>query len=191
VLGRALAVVAVMSVAARAEPCATEVRYLRDVLVRDKGDADTWNLAWRVGLTAATVVNTAVALTPSLSTDVRTASGIGAVESALGAVGQWVMPLRIDVPALTGDACADAHALRLAAQRAAHDQRTMFWLGHAGSIVVNTVGSILIAERTSWQNGAISFAIGYPIGLLHIYSMPRGSWHALATPTGIAVAGTF
>jgi hypothetical protein len=191
VLGRALAGIAVMSVAARAEPCATEAQYLHNVLVRDRDDADTWNLEWRIGLTVATVGNVAVALTPSLSTDTRTASAIGAVQSALGAVGQWVMPLRIDVPELTGDACADAKTLRLATQRAAQEQRTTFWLGHVGSLVVNTVGSIILAERTSWQNGAIAFGIGYPIGLLHIYSMPRGSWHALVTPSGIAITGTF
>src|SRR5262249_28049467 len=133
----------------------------------------------------------AVAVTPSLSSDTREISGIGAIESALGAVGQWVMPLRIDVPALTGDACADATALRSAAQRAAHEQRMTFWLGHVGSLVVHTVGSIIIAERTGWQNGAISFGIGYPIGLLHIYTMPRGSWHAVVTPSGVAISGTF
>jgi hypothetical protein len=191
VLARVLAATTVVSVTARADPCATEVRDLHDVLVRDRDDADTWNLTWRVGLTAATLVNTAIALTPSLSRDTRIASGIGAVESALGAVGQWVMPLRIDVPVLTGDACADAKTLRLAAQRAGQQQRTDFWLGHAGAIVVNAVGSIVLAERTSWQDGAISFAIGYPIGLLHIYTMPRRSWHAMITPSGVAVAGSF
>jgi len=186
-----LAGTVVVSVAARAEPCATEARYLHNVLVRDRDDADTWNLEWRIGLTVATVGNTAVALTPSLSTSTRTASAIGAVQSALGALGQWVMPLRIDVPELTGDACADAKVLRLAAQRAGRQQRTNFWLGHAGAIVVNAVGSIILAERTSWQNGAISFGIGYPIGLLHIYSMPRGSWHASITPSGVAITGAF
>jgi hypothetical protein len=180
-----------VSVTARAEPCAIEAQYLHNVLVRDRHDADIWNLEWRIGLTVATVGNTAVALTPSVSSDTRTASAIGAVQSALGALGQWVMPLRIDVPELSGDPCADAKTLRLAAQRAAQQQRTTFWLGHAGSIVVNAVGSIILAERTSWENGAIAFGIGYPIGLLHIYSMPRGSWHALVTPSGIAITGTF
>jgi len=101
---------------------------------------------------------------------------VGGVKSSLGAIARWFLPLRIDVPAATGDACADRKALRSAVERAARDERQAFWLSHLGGVVVNLGGTLVIAERTSWQTGLLSFAISYPIGLLGTYTMPRASW---------------
>ncbi|HEX7702113.1 MAG TPA: hypothetical protein VF403_15355, partial [Kofleriaceae bacterium] len=75
--------------------------------------------------------------------------------------------------------CTDATALRAARVKAGDAERTLFYAGHLGNFVVNLGGSLLLARATTWRAGVIAFAIGYPIGLLNTYTMPRASWHAV------------
>lgn len=192
-LGRALIAITTMSAVAHGDPCASEARQRRDVLAAESADADAWNLEWRLGFTALALTEAGVALTASAAPSTRTASWVGASESGLAAVLQWALPLRVEVPARAADACTDAELLRAAEQRAGQQEQGAFWIGHGSVFAVNAIGSIVLAERTSWQNGATSFVIGYAIGLLHVYTMPRRAWHALpiATENGLAIAGTF
>jgi hypothetical protein len=82
-------------------------------------------------------------------------------------------------------------ALRAAAERAARDERQKFWVSHLAGLAVNLGGALVLAERVSWQAGVLSFATGYPIGLLSTYTMPRASWRRVREPAWTAniVAG--
>ena len=107
------------------------------------------------------------------------------------------------MPPATGDACYDRAALREAAARAADDERDAFWTAHIGGLIVNAGAFVLLAETTSWKTGLLSFATGYPVGLLSTYTMPRTSWARVREPTwtasvvvtgrqyGLVVAGAF
>jgi hypothetical protein len=182
---------ATLARAAVAEPCG-DASALRADLERESLHADRWNLAWGIGFTASAVGQFAAAASGRLAHDNTQALWVGGVKSSLGAVVRWFLPLRIDVPAATGDTCADRTALRAVAERAARDERQMFWLSHLGGLAVNLGGTLVIAERTSWQTGLLSFAIGYPVGLLGTYTMPRASWGRIREPawTTNLVAGS-
>lgn len=107
---------------------------------------------------------------------------VGAAESGIGAIAMLLAP-HIDAPdadlVVTADPCADAAALAAARARAGKLERTLFWGSHAGNLAVNVAGSLVLAHETSWSTAALAFALGYPIGLLNTYTMPRASWHAM------------
>jgi len=181
---------AALARAAAAEPC-RDASALRADLEQESLHADRWNLAWRIGFTAGAVGQFAAAASGTLGHDTTQALWIGGMKSSLGAIVRWILPLRIDVPPATGDACADGTALRAAAERAAHVERRTFWLAHLGGLAVNLGGAAVLAERTSWKTGLLSFAISYPVGLLSTYTMPRASWDRIRAPAWTAdlVAG--
>jgi hypothetical protein len=157
-----------------AEPCATVAREARR--------AARWNLAWRLIYTSTTVGEAAIALTPVADRDTRRAAAVGAAESFIGAAGAWVMPLRLD-----RDSC-DVEKVR-------SRERATFWMLHAGNLVVNTAGAIAVGQLTTWPRGAVSFALGYSVGLVQIYTLPRLPAGVAVTPVAggwsVSVAGTF
>jgi hypothetical protein len=174
---------------ATAEPC-PDASALRADLEQESVRADHWNLAWRIAHSALAAGQLAVAASGAADRDNTRALWVGGAESALGALGAWLMPLRIDVPSPTptptGDACADRAALRGIAERAASDERRMFWASHLGGLVVSVAGGVVVAELTSWRNGLVSFATSYAVGLLNTYTMPRASWRRTREPTWTA-----
>jgi hypothetical protein len=181
---------AALARAAAAEPCG-DPSALRADLEQESLAADRWNLAWRIAFTAGAVGQFAVAASGSVGHDNAQALWIGGMKSSLGAIVRWILPLRIEVPPATGDACADRTALRAAAERAARVERQSFWLSHLGGLAVNLGGTLAVAARTSWQTGLLSLAVSYPIGLLSTYTMPRASWGRIRAPawTAQVVAG--
>ncbi len=176
--------------AATAEPCG-DASALREDLRREATRADRWNLAWRIVYTAGAAGQLAVAASGAVGRDDTQGLWVGGVQSSIGALSAWLSPLRIEVPPPTGDACADRAALRAAAERAARDERRTFWLSHLGGLALNVGGTLVLAERVSWTSGLLSFALGYPVGLLSTYTMPRASWRRTREPTWAAgvVAG--
>lgn len=175
---------------AGAGPC-DDASALRADLEHESVRAQHWTLAWRITYTTLAAAELGVAASGALGHDNAEAAVVGGVKSALGALGQWFAPLRIEVPAPTGDACADRAALRAAAERTAHDERQAFWVSHLGGLAVNLAGAVVLAQQVSWQSGALSFATGYPLGLLATYTMPRASWGRVreATWTASVVVG--
>lgn len=171
--------------AAAAEPCG-DASALRADLEQESLAADRWNLAWRIAFTAGAVGQLAIAASGTVGHDNAQALWVGGVKASLGAIVRWILPLRIDVPPATGDACADRTALRAAAERAARVERRSFWLSHLGGLAVNLGGALAVAERTSWQTGLLSLAVSYPIGLLSTYTMPRASWGRIRAPAWTA-----
>ena len=178
VLGaRVLIPLAVLALArsAAASPCG-DPSALRGELERESARMDHWVLAWRIAYTAGTVAQFAGAASGAADHDNTRSLYVGGAESAIAALGFWFSPLRIHVPAPTGDACADRNALREVSERAADDERDNFWLGHIGGVIINGAGAIVLGEIASWKTGAISFATGYAVGLISTYTMPRASW---------------
>jgi hypothetical protein len=170
---------------AAAETCA-DPSALRADLEHESVRADHWNLAWRITHTAFAAGQFGIAASGAVDRDNTRVLWVGGAKSTLGALGAWLSPLRIDVPPPTGDACADRTALRAVAERAASDERRAFWVSHIGGFVVNLAGSVVVAELTSWQNGVLSFAVGYSFSLLSTYTMPRASWGRIREPTWTA-----
>jgi hypothetical protein len=162
--------------------CGTAVADPCPSLAREVRRADRWNLAWRLIYSTTTVGEAAIALTPLLDRDMRRAAAVGAAQSFIGAAGAWVMPLRLD-----RDGCD--------LDKAATVERRTFWLLHAGNLVVNIGGTVALAELTSWRNAAPGFAIGYAVGLVQIYTLPRLPAGVAVTPVAggwsVNVAGTF
>jgi hypothetical protein len=175
---------------ATGEPCG-DAGALRAELEQEAVRADRWNLAWRIVYTAAAAGQLGVAASGVADHDNTQSLWVGGAKSTLAALGRWWSPLRIDVPPPTGDACTDRAALRAAAERAAADERRAFWLSHIGGLIVGAAGTIVLAETASWKAGLLSFATGYPVGLLSTYTMPRVSWARVREPawTASVVAG--
>jgi hypothetical protein len=179
------------------QDCQAEATELRARLLEDARHARRWNLGWEIAFGAASAGQLALALAEvkpfgTFDADFRDTLYVGAAKSAIGVGGHLLFPLRIDVPEATADACADRDALRLALAEAARRERTTFWLNHIGSIAVNLAGAIVLSERRSWQVGVASAALGYPVGLLSVYTAPRCAWHewrvqASATPSAVSV----
>ena len=161
---------------------------LRADLERESTRADRWNLAWRIVYTAGAAGQFAIAASGAADHDNTRSLYVGGAKSTLAALGHWFAPLKVHVPLTSGDACADRAALRAAAERAADDERDAFWSAHLVGLVVNLGGTLVLAEMTSWKVGLTSFALGYPVGLLTTYTMPRASWHRIGETTWAANA---
>lgn len=151
------------------------------VRAHDAEVADAWNLDWGLGFTAVTVIQAAGALVPTIDARERDVLLVGAAKSGLGALSHAIVPLKIPV---TGDCAAD---LRVAAK----NERATFWLAHLGAIGVNLAGAIVLWKLHGFSDALVSMAIGYPVGLLHVYTVPRRAWRVAVSPNGIGVSGEF
>jgi hypothetical protein len=169
---------------ARAEACTEEAATLRAHLEVEAHRARRWNTAWIVGYSALTAGQLALVLTETspggtFDQDAKESTYVGAIKSALGATARIVTPLRIAVPAsLAGDPCNDVVVLRAALADAGRAERKTFWGGTIGGLAMNLAGAGILTYRRSFEVGAISFASGYVIALLAVYTQPRRSWHA-------------
>jgi hypothetical protein len=161
--------------AARPACDAREADELRAHLESQARKAHTWNWAWRITFTSAVAGTLALGLANPLP-ELQGGLYVSAGKATVGALARWFLPLRIDVPLAQADTCADVTALRAAVATAARRQRRLFYLGHAGGILVNVAGAWILTEYESFNKGLLSVAIGYPIGLLSNYTMSRGSW---------------
>lgn len=147
----------------------------------DADVAAAWNRDWGLGFAAVTIVQAAGAIVPTIDARERDVLIVGAVKSGLGALSHAIVPLKTPV---TGDCAAD---LRTAAK----NERATFWLAHLGSIGVNLAGALVLWKLHGASDALVSVAIGYPVGLLHVYTLPRRAWHVAVSPTGVALSGAF
>ncbi len=182
-------VVAVARVAT-AQPC-DDASALRAELQKEATRADHWNLGWRIVYTAGAVSQLAAAASGRADHDTTTGLWVGGASSTVAALGHWIVPLVIQVPAATGDPCADRAALRATAERAARDERRAFLASHVANLALNVAGGLIVAEQTSWTRGLTSFAFGYGVGLLDTYTMPTASWHRVRESTWTATVAAW
>jgi hypothetical protein len=196
-------VVLALSNAAVAAPCEADATELRADLKREARRSRIWNWSWRITYTVAAGVQLGIAASGEASRDDEQSLWVGGVKSTLGALNAWLSPPYIEVAAPTGDACIDMSQLRGARERNASRQRIAMVAAHISGLIVHGIGTLVLAERVSWKAGLTSFALGYPVTLLNIYTMPRASlrrtresaWTAGVTTDGerygVLVAGTF
>lgn len=169
--------VLVRSAAAQTSTCDPhEVEELRAHLVDEQHRANRWNLTWGVLFSVAAVGSATVATINPLP-EMQDGLYVSAGKATVGALGRWVLPLRIDVPDATGDACADLALLRRALRTAAKREKGNFYLNHIGGLLVNGAGAAILWWRGETRQALISVASGYPVGLLSNYLGPRNSWH--------------
>lgn len=161
---------------ARAD-CAQDAAEIRGQLAHDAAVAHRWNLGWSLGFTAAAVVQLGAAPTGWFGHELTSGLWINGGKAAIAAAFRWATPLRISVPAERADACADRDALRAALAEAGRAERLTFWMTHVGGFALNLAGALILWREVSWQAGAESFAISYPVGLANAYTQPRGAWH--------------
>ncbi|HSD87008.1 MAG TPA: hypothetical protein VLB44_05815 [Kofleriaceae bacterium] len=156
--------------------CDAEVAELREALGKEAHWADTWNTVWRLTFTTTAVGTAAVGFWDPIHSW-QAGLYVSAGKSTVGALARWIMPLRIHVPPPTNDACADLQALHDEIKRIAKKEKSLFIMGHIGGIVLNGLGGYIVYKYSSAGQAALSVGVGYPIGLISNYTMPRRSWH--------------
>ena len=158
-----------------ATDCAQEATELRAHLEDQSKRANTWNWVWRITFTTAAVTTGVVGVVdpfPSLRQGLFVSSG----KATIGALARWFLPLRIEIPVADADPCTDVAALRKAITKVAKKQKSLFWLGHFGGIAVNLGGAGILWYTSSLGQAGLSIAVGYPVGVLSNYTMPRATW---------------
>ncbi|MBA3398009.1 MAG: hypothetical protein H0T89_35620 [Deltaproteobacteria bacterium] len=167
---------------ARAESCEAEAAELRAHLELEACKAFRWNTLWAIAFGTAAVGQLGFALAEVSPTggDFDRATEetlyVGATKATIGVLARVTMPLRITVPATSGDACAQVTILRAALAEAGRRERRSFWLTHLGGTALNLAGAGFLTARHGLTTGAVSFAISYPVGPASAYTQPRGSW---------------
>jgi hypothetical protein len=179
----ALALVAVVgaSPAQAAPDCAGEADRLRAHLEQARDSAFRWNTTWAILFGTAAVGQVVLAVTETkpfgtFDEATRDTYYVGAGKATLALATRIVTPLRVSVPARSDDRCAELVALRTSVTAIAKKERQSFWLGHVGGLVLNLAASGFLWHRHSFSDGALSFAMSFPVGLASTYTMPRKSW---------------
>ena len=159
--------------------CEDQSAELREMLTKESRRAETWNTVWRWTFTGAAVTSATVAyLDPAFLHDSQVGLYVSAGKATIGALARWIMPLHIHVPPPTSDACADLDAIHKEIKRVAKKERTNFILGHIGGILLNGAGGYIVYRYSGLGQAALSVGVGYPVGLISNYTMPRRSWKA-------------
>jgi hypothetical protein len=178
---------------------------LRERLDRERAAARRWRWGWAAGFGAATALQAAGVLaeyTPTGDFDesAETSLTVGAIKSAIGMTARIVAPIKVPRPAVTGDACADLAAAEAAMARAAFSEKKSFWLNHVGGLALHAGGTLYIGLTVddAWGDAAISFGLGWTVGLISTYTQPRGVWKEVRVAPmvapgaqGLSIAGSF
>jgi hypothetical protein len=156
--------------------CDEQAAELRDALTRESHRAEVWNSVWRWSFTGAAVATAAVGYWDPVH-EWQAGLYVSAGKASIGALARWILPLHIHVPPPTQDACADLAALHAEIKRIAKKEKGLFITGHIGGFLLNAVGGYIVYHYSGLGQAALSVGVGYPIGLLSNYTMPRASWH--------------
>ncbi len=203
---------------AQCDPATAEAQRARieRLLADQQHKAHLWNLGWGIGFGGATVAQLVFAVRPqwapiiNVNDKMQTSLYIGAVKSGLASVARTILPLRVERPHIAPgtEPCAALAEAERALAVTARRERNSFWLNHIGSLLANLGGTLILGlGYHAWGQAALSFAVGYPVGLISIYTEPRAGWHAhrsrswvsgvsaapLITPEirGLAITGWF
>ncbi len=184
-------IVGMSSGVAAAQPCDPDEAEVRTGEIRAHLDhearrARRWNLGWGIGFATLSLAQgslIAAEWTPLGDYDDDAAANlyVGTAKSTIASLAHLIVPLKIvRAGAATGDACADLAAAERALRKSGSNEKQSFWLNHLGAIALNGGGLLVLGIGfDTWKEGVISVAMGYPMGLLHAYTQPRRSWHAV------------
>lgn len=187
---------------------------LRQRLDQERARAARWRLGWGIGFGVVTIGQGALVIaefTPLGEYDAAAEASLmaGAAKSIIGLGARVIAPVKVPRPTVTGDPCADLAAAEDALALAARSEKQSFWLNHLGGLALQIGATLYIglSADDAWDDAAISFAIGYTVGVSSTYTQPRAAWHEhrrsaadrrwhvgpLVSPhaRGLAVVGSF
>lgn len=212
-----LAVVLVLAaarpaLAAACDPTEAEARTARIQahLDREKRRGKKWDNIWLVTFATLSAVQVAGIATETTIGEYDDAAEagltVGAVKSGIGALAHVILRLKVVRPRRTGDPCTDLEEAERALRKSAKNEKRSFYLNHLGSFALNVGGLLYLGLREDeWGEGWKSIALGYPVGLIAVYTQPRGALKAHRRGTfdatvgvarrrdftGLVIAGTF
>jgi hypothetical protein len=176
--------------------CTKDADELRAALTTEAHKAHRWNAIWGWIYTGTAVATATVAVIDPVH-DLQAGLYVSAGKAAIAGAGRWVLPLSVNVPDPTGDACADLALLHQELARIGKKERGAFWTNHLGGIVLNVVGGYIVYRYSGGGEAALSVGGGMAVGLVSTYTMPRNAWHMwrdatlVVQPNGVALVGTF
>ena len=153
-----------------------EAASLRAHLEHEQHSAKRWNVVWGAIYGGLAVASFGVAIADPFP-DQTPGFYVGGTKSAIGALSRVITPLRIPVPPIDADVCTDIANLHKAVKTAARHERGNFYLNHFGAIFLNGAGGMILWHYSDGKKALINAVTGYPVGLLSVYTAPRGSWH--------------
>lgn len=190
-MGRALAVTAFAGVMASstmdAVACPADAgaraAALRKRLDRERESAARWRLGWGIGFGIASIGQGALVIAEvsplgdyDEAAEASLLAGTGKAIIGLGA--RVITPIKVPHPKVTGDACTDLANAEAALALAAKSEKQSFWLNHIGGLALQLGATLYIglAADDAWDEAAISFAVGYAVGVTSTYTQPRSAW---------------
>ncbi|HEY4056354.1 MAG TPA: hypothetical protein VGM39_07085 [Kofleriaceae bacterium] len=185
----ALAVLVTLTASqARAEDCAVESASLRAHLEYADDTTFSWNTAWTIGFGVAAVASFASALTEwnplgKFDQNYKETMIVSGTKATIGVASRFTVPLRVHMPAHDADSCVELASLRKEALRLRKQERGSFWLTIFGGTALNLAGAGVLWYRRSFSTGAISFAIGFPVGLASALTQPTRTWRLVDAQT--------
>lgn len=164
-----------------APDCTADADRLRAHLEQAERNTFLWNTTWAVLFGSAAVGQIVLAVTETkpfgtFDAAARDTYYVGATKATLALATRVLTPLRVSVPARNEDRCVELVTLRATVTTLANKERRGFWLGHIGGLALNLAATGFLWHRHSFTDGAISFAMSFPVGLASTYTMPRASW---------------
>jgi hypothetical protein len=187
---------------------------LRARLDQERARAARWRLGWGIGFGVVSIGQGALVIaevSPLGDYDEAAEAALvaGTAKSIIGLAARLISPVEVPHPRVTGDPCTDLAAAEEALARAARSEKQSFWLNHLGGLALQLGATLYIGLTAddAWDDAAISFAIGYTVGVTSTYTQPRAAWHEhrraaadrtwhvapLVSPhaRGLAVVGSF
>jgi hypothetical protein len=167
---------------------AARLQYLEPRLVAHARYANQWFWVWNGVHAGGLVYGTAVAATEDDRGE-RAQGAVDATKSAIGLARSVIDPPKLrrgmdevrDIATASSDGCLTrlhaAEELLHAAAEQAHEERRG-WTRHAGNVLLNLIGAIVVAEGYDDGSGWGSGALGIAVGELEIWTYP---WHAERT----------
>jgi hypothetical protein len=159
-------------------------RRLRERLDRERARADRWRLGWGIGFGVAAIgqgVFVIAEFSPLGEYDEAAEAALmaGTGKAIIGLGARVITPIVVPEPKVTGDPCTDLASAEAALAVAARSEKQSFWLNHLGGLAVQLGATLYIGltAEDAWDDAAISFAVGYTVGVSSTYTQPRAAWH--------------
>jgi hypothetical protein len=148
--------------------------------------ADQWAITWATIFGAAAVVQVGFAVSHvnplGPNTDnARRGLYIGAAKATIGFLARTVTPLRVATVSqqaldASSNECQRYQLAYRSVMTTARREKNSFYLGHFGGLALHIIGAGILLANHGGREAITSFAVGYPVGLIHNYLMPRISW---------------
>jgi hypothetical protein len=150
-----------------------------------KAQADRWDLTWSMIYGASAIVQTGFAVSDvnplgPESEYTSMASFIGAGKATIAFLARTATPLRVTTVSkgqldAAGNDCVRRNVAVNALRATARREQRSFYVSHIGGLALHGAGSAILLAHGAKREAISSFVIGYLVGVLNIYLMPRWS----------------